>query len=344
MRISKRIVMMLTLTATAVLPFIMVAQSSSPTMKAIVVQKYGGPEVLKYEDAPRPEPKEDQILVRVIAAAVNPVDGMIRSGKFANYFHTTFPLIPGYDISGVVEKTGPKITKFKAGDPVYAYIGLKEGGGYAEYAVATEKEAAPKPKSLTFEEAAAVPLAAETAWQALIDTAKLSAGQTVLIHGGSGGVGSFAIQIAKARGARVIATASTPNQDLLKQLGADVAVDYTKTKFEDVAKDVDVVLDSVGKDTLSRSYGVVKKGGFIVSLVAQPDQVELDKREIRGASLDVKPDADELAKVTKLIEAKKIKPVVSQVLPLSEAAKAQEQAATGHTRGKIVLKVADEPK
>jgi NADPH:quinone reductase-like Zn-dependent oxidoreductase len=344
MRISKRIVLMLTLTATAVLPFIMVAQSSSPTMKAIVVQKYGGPEVLKYEDAPRPEPKEDQILVRVIAAAVNPVDGMIRSGKFDNYFHTTFPLIPGYDISGVVEKTGPKITKFKAGDPVYAYIGLKEGGGYAEYAVATEKEAAPKPKSLTFGEAAAVPLAAETAWQALIDTAKLSAGQTVLIHGGSGGVGSFAIQIAKARGARVIATASTPNQDLLKQLGADVAVDYTKTKFEDVAKDVDVVLDSVGKDTLSRSYGVVKKGGFIVSLVARPDQVELDKREIRGASLDVKPDADELAEITKFIEAKKIKPVVSQVLPLSEAAKAQEQAATGHTRGKIVLKVADEPK
>jgi NADPH:quinone reductase-like Zn-dependent oxidoreductase len=308
------------------------------------VQKYGGPEVLKYEDAPRPEPKEDQILVRVIAAAVNPVDGMIRSGKFANYFHTTFPLIPGYDISGVVEKTGPKITKFKAGDPVYAYIGLKEGGGYAEYAVATEKEAAPKPKSLTFGEAAAVPLAAETAWQALIDTAKLSAGQTVLIHGGSGGVGSFAIQIAKARGAKVIATASTPNQDLLKQLGADVAVDYTKTKFEDVAKDVDVVLDSVGKDTLSRSYGVVKKGGFIVSLVARPDQVELDKREIRGASLDVKPDADELAEITKFIEAKKIKPVVSQVLPLSEAAKAQEQAATGHTRGKIVLKVREEPK
>ena len=313
-------------------------------MKAIVVYKYGGPEVLKYEDAPRPEPKEDQILVRVIAAAVNPVDGMIRSGKFANYFHTTFPLIPGYDISGVVEKAGPKITKFKAGDPVYAYIGLKEGGGYAEYAVATENEAAPKPKSLTFEEAAAVPLAAETAWQALIDTAKLNAGQTVLIHGGSGGVGSFAIQIAKARGAKVIATASTPNQDLLKQLGADISIDYTKTKFEDVAKDVDVVLDSVGKDTLSRSYGVVKKGGFIVSLVARPDQVELDKHEIRGASLDVKPDADELAKITKLIEAKKIKPVVSQVLPLSEAAKAQEQAATGHTRGKIVLKVAEEPK
>ena len=189
-----------------------------------------------------------------------------------------------------------------------------------------------------------MPLAALTAWQALIDTAKLSAWQTVLIHGGSGGVGSFAIQIAKARGAKVIATASTPNQDLLKQLGSDVAIDYTKTKFEDVAKDVDVVLDSVGKDTLARSYGVVKKGGFVATLVAQPDQTELDKHGIRGAPISVKPNSDELMEIMKLIEEKKIKPVVSQVLPLTEAVKAQEQAATHHTRGKIVLKVADEPK
>jgi NADPH:quinone reductase-like Zn-dependent oxidoreductase len=183
-----------------------------------------------------------------------------------------------------------------------------------------------------------------TAWQALIDTAKLSTGQTVLIHGGSGGVGSMAVQIAKARGAKVLATASTANQDLLKQLGADVAIDYKKTKFEDVAKDVDVVLDSVGEDTLMRSYGVVKKGGFIVSLVAGPDQKQLDAHGIRGAGLDAHPDAKELAEVTKLIDEKKIVPIVSLTLPLSEAAKAHEQAATGHTRGKIVLKVADEPK
>ena len=189
-----------------------------------------------------------------------------------------------------------------------------------------------------------MPLVALTAWQALIDTAKLSAGQTVLIHGGSGGVGSMAIQIAKARGAKVIATASTSNQELLKQLGADVAIDYTKTKFEDVAKDVDVVLDSVGKDTLARSYGVVRKGGIIATLVAEPDQAELDKHGIRGAAISVKPNAGELAEITKLIEEKKIKPVVSQVLPLTEAVKAQEQAATHHTRGKIVLKIADEPK
>ena len=313
-------------------------------MKAIVFYEYGGPEVLKYEDVPRPKPKEDQILARVIAAGVNPVDGMIRSGMFAKDEKTAFPRILGADIAGVVEKTGSKITKFKAGDAVYAYISLDNEGGYAEYALATENEASPKPKSLDYVEAAAVPVVALTAWQALIDTAKLSAGETVLIHGGSGGVGTFAIQIAKGRGAKVIATASTANQDLLKQLGADVAIDYTKTKFEDIAKDVDVVLDSVGKDTLARSYGVMKKGGFIVSLVARPDQAELAKRGIRGSSLSAEPNSNELAEIGNLIDEKKIRVIVSQTFPLSEARKAHEQVATGHTRGKIVLKVADEPK
>ncbi len=329
-------------TVSALFPLIAVAQLHAPTMKAVVVHEYGGPEVLKYEDAPRPEPKESEVLVRVIAAGVNPVDALIRSGKYAKFFGTTLPLIPGCDIAGIVEKAGAKISKLKIGDPIYAYV--MWGGGYAEYALANEGEATTKPKSLNFVEAAAVPLAALTAWQALVDTAQLSAGQTVLIHGGSGGVGSFAIQIAKARGAKVIATASTPNQDLLKQLGADVAIDYAKTKFEDVAKDVDVVLDSVGKDTLVRSYGVIKKGGFIATLVAEPDQAELDKHGIRGAPISVKPNANELAEIAKLIEEKKIKPIVSLVLPLTEAVKAQEQAATHHTRGKIVLKVAGEPK
>src|SRR5437773_3299076 len=277
-------------------------------MKAIVVHKYGGPEVLKYEDTQRPEPKDDQILVRVIAAGVNPVDGMIRSGMFAKYEKAAFPMIPGADVAGIVEKVGGKITKFKVGDPVYAYVSLKNGGGYAEYAVATEGEASPKPKSLTHVEAAAVPVVALTAWQALVDTANLSAGQTVLIHGGSGGVGTFAIQIAKARGAKVIATASTANQDLLKQLGADVAIDYTKQKFEDVAKDVDVVLDSVGRDTLARSYPLVKKGGIVTTIVSRPDQTQLDKYGIRGSSIWSHPDGNELAEITKLIEAGKIRP------------------------------------
>jgi NADPH:quinone reductase-like Zn-dependent oxidoreductase len=320
------------------------AQSATPTMKAVVIHEYGGPDVLKYEDIPRPEPKDDQLLIRVIAAGVNPVDGMIRSGMFDREGSRAFPIILGGDVAGVVEKVGSKVTKLKAGDPMFAYVSLDNSGGYAQYALVPEREAAPKPKSLTYVEAAAVPIVAMTAWQALVDTAKLSAGQTVLIHGGSGGVGSFAIQIAKARGAKVIATASTANQDFLKQLGADVAIDYTKQKFEDVAKDVDVVLDSIGGDTLARSYGVVKTGGIIVSIVARLNESELEKHGIRGAALSVEPNSEELAEIGKLIDDRKIKVTVSQTFPLSEAMKAQEQVATGHTRGKIVLKIADEPK
>jgi NADPH:quinone reductase-like Zn-dependent oxidoreductase len=323
---------------------IAVAQSTAPTMKAMVIHEFGGPEVLKYEDAPRPEPKEDEILIRVMAAGVNPVDGMIRAGGMKRFLGEKLPLIPGMDVAGVVEKSGAKTTKFKAGDPVYAYLSFQEQGGYAEFAIARENETALKPKAITYIGAAAVPLAATTAWQALVDTANIDKGQTILIHGGSGGVGHFAIQIAKARGAKVIATASTPNQDLLKQLGADQAIDYTTTKFEDVVKDVDVVLDAVRGDTLARSYGVVKKGGIIVSITGQPDQAELDKHGIRGASLMAHPDANVLEELAKLIDAKKIKPVVSQELPLKEAAVAHEQIATRHTRGKIVLKVADAPK
>jgi NADPH:quinone reductase-like Zn-dependent oxidoreductase len=344
MAVLRRLNFFAKIATAVVLPGISLAQSAKTTMKAIVVHEYGGPEVLKYEDAPRPEPKDDQVLVRVIAAGVNPVDASIRSGKYAKLFGTMLPFIPGFDIAGVVEKTGARITKFKAGDALYAMIDLKDGGGYAEYALATEIGAAPKPKSLNYIEAAGAPGVALTAWQALVDTAKLITGQTVLIHGGSGGVGTFAIQIAKARGAKVIVTASTRNQDLLKQLGADVAIDYTKQKFEEIIKDVDVVLDSVGEETLKSSYGLVKNGGCVVSIVARPDRTELEKHGIRGAFISVKPNADELAEIGKLIDQKKIKVIVSQTYPLSEAIKAQEQIATGHTRGKVVLKVGDEPK
>jgi len=323
------------------LPGSVLAQTSEAMMKAVVIHEYGGAEMLKYEDAPRPDPKENEVLVRVIACGVNPADPLIVSGKYAREFGTHLPLIPGYDVAGVVEKAGANITRLKVGDGVYGYALF--GGGWAQYATLADGEAALKPVSLSFVEAAAVPLAALTAWQALIDAAQLKAGQTVLVHGGSGGVGSFAIQIAKARGARVIATASSANQDLLKELGVAVAIDYTKTKFEDVVKDVDVVLDPVGRDTLARSYAVVKKGGIVITLVSRTDQAELDRRGIRGVSLGVKPDAQELAEITRLIDEKKIKPVVTKTLPLTEAPEALRQAATHHTRGKIVLKIADEP-
>src|SRR2546421_10307774 len=244
MRISPRWFTIWRFTALIVFAGSAVAQPGKETMKAIVVHEYGGPDLLKYEDVPLPKPKENEILVRVIASGVNPADPLILNGKYAKEFGTHLPLILGYDVAGVVVKTGAKVTKLRVGDPVYAY--LLFGGGWTEYCISNESESAIKPKSLSFVDASAVPLAALTAWQALTDIGKIDSGQTVLIHGGSGGVGSFALQIAKARGARVIATASTANQDLLKQLGADVAIDYTKQKFEEIAHDVDFALLPVG--------------------------------------------------------------------------------------------------
>jgi NADPH:quinone reductase-like Zn-dependent oxidoreductase len=313
---------------------------ASTKMKAIVLHKYGGPEVLELEETTRPEPKDDEALIRVMAASVNPVDAAIRSGKYAEYFHTSLPLIPGMDAAGVVERTGKNFTKLKEGDPVYAFFTLRSEGGYAEFAVAKENEVSLKPPSLTYEQAAAVPAVGSTAWQALVDTAHLQAGQTVLIHGGSGGVGHMAIQIAKALGARVIATASTANQGFLKSLGADQAIDYTTTKFEEIAKDVDVVLDAVGGDTLTRSYGAVKKGGIIVTLAGEPDESALTAHSIRGVSISASPKTETFAALTRLIDEKKLTPVVTQVFPLGQVAKAQEQIATRHTRGKVVLRVA----
>jgi NADPH:quinone reductase-like Zn-dependent oxidoreductase len=344
MRILQSLAIVFGFAAVAIVPVYAASQSEKPMMKAVVIHAYGGPEVLKLEGVPRPEPKEDEILIRVMAASVNPVDVAIRKGYLAELVGNRFPLIPGMDAAGVVEKTGAKVTEFKAGDPVYAFFTLAGEGGYAEFVVAKETEVALKPRAVSYAQAAAVPAAASTAWQVLVDTAKLSAGQTVLIHGGSGGVGHFAIQIARALGAKVIATASTANQDFLKQMGADQAIDYTKTKFEDVVKDVDVVLDMVGEDTLKKSYGVVKKGGIIVSIVDEPDQTALDARGIRGVAFRSSPKARVLEKLSRLIDAKKMTPVVSQVFPLSEVAKAQEQIATRHTRGKIVLLVGKDAK
>src|SRR6266480_850906 len=320
------------------------AQSPAPTMKAMVAHQWGGPEVLKVEDVSLPQPKENEILIKSFAAGVNSFDGTLLSGKYAKAFGTQLPWIPGYDVAGRVEKVGSSVKKFKAGDSVYAFISIPNGGGYAEYALAKENQAALKPATLSFAEAAAVPSVALTAWQALVDKANVQTGQTVLIQGASGGVGMFAIPIAKIRGAKVFATASTANQDFLKQLGADVAIDYKTQKFEEIAKDVDVVVDGVGGETMTRSYPIVKKGGILVSLVERVDQAQLDKYRIRGTSVGVKPNGEQLAQIGKLIDQKKIKVVISDIFPLADAAKAEAKADTGHARGKIVLKVRDEPK
>jgi NADPH:quinone reductase-like Zn-dependent oxidoreductase len=316
--------------------------SGSAKMRAIVIHVYGGPEMMKLEDVARPEPADDEVLIRVVAASINPVDVAIRKGYLAELVGN-LPLILGMDASGTVEKVGNKITKYKAGDPVFAFFTLKGEGGYAEFVTAKEDELAPKPGTISFAQAAGAGAAGATAWEALIDTANLRAGQTVLIHGGSGGVGHLAIQIAKARGAKVFATASTANQEFLRQMGADVAIDYTRTKFEDVAKDVNVVLDTVGRDTLERSYGVVKKGGIIVSIVDDPNPAALEAHGIRGVSLRSTPKATVLEELSKLMKEKKLTPVISQTLPMSQMVQAQDQIATGHTRGKMVLNIRDEP-
>jgi len=318
------------------------SDSESAKMRAIVIHGYGGPEVMKLENMTRPQPAEDEVLIRVVAASINPVDVAIRKGYLVKVVGN-FPLILGMDAAGIVERAGNKVTKYKVGDPVFAFFSLKDEGGYAEFVRAKEDQIAPKPNAVSFAQAASAGAAGATAWEALVDAANLRAGQTVLIHGGSGGVGHLAIQIAKANGAKVVATASTANQDFLKQMGVDVAIDYTRTKFEDIAKDVDVVLDTVGRDTLERSYGVVKKGGIIVSIVDEPKPLALEAHGIRGVMLRCTPKAGVLEELGKLMEAKKVTPVISQIFPMTEVVQAQDQIATGHTRGKIVLSIGQDP-
>jgi NADPH:quinone reductase-like Zn-dependent oxidoreductase len=319
------------------------------TMKAIRQYGHGGPEVLKYEDAPKPSAKAGEVLIAIHAAAVNPVDWKLREGRRGGNASggTTEPTIPGFDVAGVIESVGQGVTKFKRGDEVFAMTSLRlgaggggTGGAYAEYVAVSDNQVAKKPANVDFEHAAAVPLAALTAWQALFETAKLSQGQTVLIHAGAGGVGHFAVQMAKARGAKVIATASsTENLAFLKQIGADVIINYKEQKFEDVAKEVDVVLDTIAGETQERSFACLKEGGFLVSILQQPDAEKLKQHKVRGAVMLVKPNGTQLSEIATLIEAGKIKPEVSATFPLTEAGKAQELSKAGHVRGKIALKV-----
>jgi alcohol dehydrogenase len=238
-------------------------------MKALVIRRYKGP--MELTDLPRPEPGEGDLLVRVRAASVNPVDYKIRDGGVKVLIPYKFPLTLGNDVAGDVEAIGPGVTKFKVGDAIYSRLDKDRIGAFAEYALVRESAAAKKPASLDYLQAASLPLVGLTSWQALIDLAKLQTGQRVLIHAGSGGVGTFAIQLAKHLGAHVTTTASAKNHELVKSLGADVAIDYKTTRFEDVAKDYDVVLDTQAGDTLLRSFEVVKSGGVVVTIGGRPD-------------------------------------------------------------------------
>jgi NADPH:quinone reductase-like Zn-dependent oxidoreductase len=315
------------------------ASATSQTMKAIRIHNYGGPEVLQYEDAPRPEPQAGEVLVRVQAAGVNPIDWKIREGHMKDFWSHKFPLILGWDTSGKVEEVGPGVSRFKIGDEVYSVSDPTRDGAYADYIVIREAELALKPKSLHHIRAAAMPLAALTAWQSLFDAGQLQPGQQVLIHAGSGGVGHFAVQLAKWKGAYIFATASTKNQDSLRELGVDKAIDYTQQRFEDVARNIDIVLDTIGGETQERSWSVLKKDGLLASLVQPPSEAKAEELGVRAAFVAGHPSGGQLAEIAKVIDSGNLAPTIDRILPLSEARRAHQLSQSGHTRGKIVLRI-----
>jgi NADPH:quinone reductase-like Zn-dependent oxidoreductase len=311
-------------------------------MKAIRIHNYGGLEVLVYEDAPRPTPGAGEVLVKVYATSLNPVDRATRAGYLQGMVDFALPLVPGLDLAGVVEALGDGVSTVALGDAVYGYSNMMRQGAQAEYAVVSEGEIAPKPASVDFVSAASVPLAAMTAWQGLFDIAGLQAGQTVLIHGGGGGVGSFAVQFALVKGARVLATAGGDKIALLREVGVTEAIDYTTTHFEDVARDVDVVFDTVGGELTERSFTVLKRRGIYVSPAVQLDAEAGKAQGVRASGMMSQANPAQLREIAALIDAGTVKPVVSTVLPLAEARRAHELLEASHTRGKIVLRVVEE--
>jgi NADPH:quinone reductase-like Zn-dependent oxidoreductase len=333
-------------------------------MKAVLCEQYGGPDVLQIADElPIPQVGPNGVLVRVHASSVNPVDWKLRKGLMAGLWQLRFPVIWGCDVSGVVEEVGAAVTLFKPGDEVY---GFKHGkvaktyrGTYAEYVVVPENALTRKPAKLTHLEAAAIPLAALTAWQALVEQGKLAAGQRVLVHAAAGGVGVFAVQIGKALGAYVAATAGPQNQDFVRQLGADLVIDYTKEKIEDKLAGYDIVLDGVGKSVWGSSLRVLKRGGRLVTLSIPIPQKKSGQVLFFGTAITgvvagtaramlsgkrflmthVKPRGGELDKISALIESGKLRPVIQRIFPLEEIAEAHQLSESGHVRGKLVVKV-----
>jgi NADPH:quinone reductase-like Zn-dependent oxidoreductase len=307
---------------------------SNATMQAIQTHDYGGPEVLVLEQAPRPDPNPDQVLIRLKAAGVNPADWKYRSGMFKQFMPLTFPWTPGLEGSGIVEAVGANVTTFKKGDEIYGIV----NSSYAEYALASAKEVQPKPVELSFEEAASIPVGFLTAWGAVVDTANVQAGQRVLVHGAAGGTGLYAVQLAKWKGAHVTGTASAGNHALARSLGADDMIDYNATRFETILKDIDVVIDTVGGDLSKRSFQVIRPGGIFVTVAGMLPEDAGEKRNIRAVRAG-RASPDHLKEASELIQAKLIKPVVGKVFTLAEARQAQELSETRHGRGRILLRI-----
>jgi NADPH:quinone reductase-like Zn-dependent oxidoreductase len=307
---------------------------SDKVMQAVRAHDYGSPDVLQLEQAPVPEPGADQVLIRLQATGVNPVDWKSRAGMYKQFWPLQFPWTPGIDGAGTIEAVGANVTQFKKGQAVFGIV----IGGYAEYALAQAGDVQPKPEKLSFEEAASIPLGALTAWAAVVDAANVQAGQQVLIHGGAGGVGLYAVQLARGKGAHVTATASARNLDFVRSLGAENVIDYNATRFEDVLKDLDAVIDTVGGDLVARSLKVLRPGGVFVTVAARPAEDAGKAQNIRVVSAG-RASTNHLKEISGLIEAGKLKPVVGTVFPLGDARKAQDLSQAGHGRGRIILKI-----
>ena len=332
-------------------------------MKAFVIDRYGKQEQGRIGEMPDPELGENDVLVQVYAAGVNPVDFRIKNGEFKLVVPYRFPLILGNDVAGVVIQVGRRVRRFKIGDEIYARPPEDRIGTFAELIAMNEDAVAMMPKKLTMEEAASIPLAGLTAWQALVETANLKTGQKVLIHAGSGGVGAFAIQLAKHLGATVTTTTSTANLDLVKSLGADIAIDYKTTDFAKVLRDYDVVLNSLGTDTLNQSLQVLKSGGKLISISGPPDPAfakdrglswilrlgvrvlsygirkKAKRRNVSYSFLSMRASGEQLRKIASLIDAEVIRPVVDRVFPFESTKEALAYVETGRAKGKVVVKI-----
>jgi NADPH:quinone reductase-like Zn-dependent oxidoreductase len=309
-------------------------------MKAVRVHRFGPPEVISLDDLPKPEPGRGEVVVRVKAAGIGPWDALIRSGK--SVLPQPLPLILGSDLSGEVDSVGAGVNELQVGDEVFGVTNERFTGAYAEYAVAKAAMLAPKPKRLNHTHAASVPVVAVTAWQMVFDFAQLSSGQSVLIHGGAGNVGGYAVQLAKRAGAVVIATASVENDSYVRRLGADGVIDYRARRFEERVKGIDAVLDTVGGETLDRSYGVLKRGGIIVSSAVQPSRETAEQHGVRAVFFVVQVTTERLKTIGEMIDGGTLQSEVGEVLWLDEARRGHEMLeGAPHRRGKIVIKVAD---
>jgi len=310
-------------------------------MKAIVIDQYGDKNELKEKELSKPEPKNDEVLIEIHAAAVNPIDWKLRYGYLKEKIVFEFPIVLGWDAAGIVAEVGKDVTSLNQGDRVFVRPELTNRGTYAEYTTAKEDLVAKIPENISFEEAAAVPLAGLTAYQCLLNVGKLESGNKVLIHAGAGGVGSFAIQIAKNLGAYVATTGSIKNVEFLKSLRADEVIDYTKDDFSQILEDYDLVIDTLGGEIQDKSLNVLKKDGMLVSIVEEPDQEKAEKLGVTAKLHWLIPNGDELAVLAKMMENETMNPVVGTVFPFSEQClrDAHELSETHHARGKIIIKI-----